>query len=403
MDKKFANVAFVLGESINALGVVKALGRKAVPVYLIQALPDPVSAASRYAQTFQAPDIVQEPEAYLAFLEKLAAQLPHDPVLLPTTDVAVMFIDRYRKQLETRFKFNIPSSAIIQQITSKEGFYELAVKYQLPVPQTVSAKSLEDAQKAAETLQFPCAIKPYYSHVWRTAEFRKRYGRMQIVKVNTPDELLQRYEEFAQYDPRLVIQEFIQGSDDCEYSLHTYVSKDQKFYIHFLAHKIRLEPIHHGSAAFIETAHNDQIFHLGETFLKNIGYQGMSSFQFKWDPVREKYFAIELNPRFSLWNYLEPSCGVNYPFINYLDSLGETFEVPPDYQDGVKWFSIERDVNAFLAYRQEGSLTFWNWIKSYRGPKFCAEFSWDDPKPFLKFLGKYVPRVFRAIKRKLIK
>ena len=403
MKQQHEHVAFVLGESLNALGVVKALGRKSVPVFLIQALPDPVSGASRYARTFHAPDVVNEAEAYMAYLEKLAKPLLKTPVLLPTTDVTVMLIAKYRDRLEKQFKFNIPSNDIIEKITSKEGFYALAKKHNLPVPQTISAESIADVEKAISQLEFPCAIKPYYSHVWRTTEFRSRYGRMQIVKVNTPTELLERYREFMEYDPRMVIQEYIQGDDDCEYSLHTYISKNKEHIIHFLAHKIRLEPIHHGSAAFIETVHNNHIFQLGETFLRNIGYQGMSSFQFKWDPYREKYFAIELNPRFSLWNYLEPSCGVSYPYINYLDSLGKPFDIPQDYPDGVKWFSIERDVNAFLAYREEGSLTFWKWIKSYKGPKVCAEFSWDDLKPFFKFMGKYFPRIIRAIKRKIFK
>ncbi len=403
MAQQPTNVAFVLGESINALGVVKALGRQKVPVYLVQALPDPISAASRYARAFQAPDPVTAPKQYVAFLEELADGLTNPPVLLPTTDVTVMVINRYRDRLGKRFVFNIPPAAVIEKITSKEGFYEMALQHQLPVPRTISASSLEDVQKAVDQLEFPCAIKPYYSHVWRTPEFRSRFGRMQIVKVDTPEDLIEKYKVFAEYDPHMVIQEFIQGSDDCEYSLHTYTSRDGNTMIHFLAHKIRLEPIHHGSAAFIETAHVDAIFQIGGKFLQDIGYRGMSSFQFKWDPVRKQYFAIELNPRFSLWNYLEPSCGVNYPYINYLDSLGLPFPIPEDYPDGVKWFSIERDVNAFREYRKEGSLTFWQWVKSYRGPKYCAEFSWDDPMPFVQFMKKYARRAWQALKRRILK
>ncbi len=402
MGQQTVNVAFVLGESINALGVVKALGRQNVPVYLIQALPDPISAASRYVRAFLAPDPVNEPEAYIQYLEQLASKLSHPPVLLPTTDVTVMVLNRYRERLANRFLFNIPPAEVINKITSKEGFYHLAIQHHLPVPRTISASTLDDVKRAAEQLEFPCAIKPYYSHVWRTPEFRSRFGRMQIVKVDTPEALIKHYQIFAAYDPHMVIQEFIQGDDDCEYSLHTYISRDGQEMIHFLAHKIRLEPIHHGSAAFIETAHVEAIFQIGGKFLKEIGYRGMASFQFKWDPVRQQYYAIELNPRYSLWNFLEPSCGVNYPYINYLDCLGQAFPIPQNYPDGVKWFSIERDVNAFREYRKEGSLTFWQWIKSYRGPKFCAEFSWDDPMPFVQFLKKYSHRAWLAFKRRLI-
>lgn len=401
MEKQSLHTAFILGESINALGVAKALGRKGVPTYLIQASPDPVSGATRFAQTHLAPDPIHETEAYLTFLEKLQKPLSLPSVLLPTTDITVMVISENRERLAKRFNFVIPSHNVIQRVTSKEGFYELAVKHHLPVPRTFAAESLEDIRKILNQLEFPCAIKPYYSHVWRTTVFRSRFGRIQIVKVDTPQELLDTYRVFSEFDPRMVIQEFIQGDDDHEYSLHTYTSKDGKTMINFLAHKIRLDPIHHGSAAFIESTHVPEIFQQGNNFLRNLGYRGMSSFQFKWDPIRQKYFAIELNPRFSLWNYLEPSCGVNYPFINYLDSLNMPFEIPSDYPDQVKWFSIERDLSAFLDYWKEGSLTFRQWVRSYKGRKVCAEFSRDDLAPFFRFSGKMFLRFFNALKKRL--
>jgi len=402
MVKQSLNTAFILGESINALGVAKALGRKGIPIYLVQAAPEPVSGATRFAQTYLAPDPIHETEAYLTFLEKLQKPLSLPSVLLPTTDVTVMVISENRERLVKRFNFVIPPEDVIKKVTSKEGFYKLALKHNLTVPKTFTAKSSEDIRIFLNQLEFPCAIKPYYSHVWRTAEFRRSFGRIQIVKVNTPQELLDTYRVFSEFDPRMVVQEFIQGDDDYEYSLHTYTSKNGKTTINFLAHKIRLDPIHHGSAAFIESAHVPEIFQQGNNFLRNLGYRGMSSFQFKWDPIRQKYFAIELNPRFSLWNFLEPYCGVDYPVINYFDSLNMPFEIPKDYPDHVKWFSIERDLNAFLDYRKEGSITIWEWIKSYKGPKVCAEFSWDDLAPFFRFSGKMFHRFLNTLKKRLL-
>ncbi len=401
MKKKHNNVAYVLGESINALGVIKALGRNGIPVILIHNSKDTITRISRYAKSFHSPDPVGDTESYINFLIDKQKFYEKTGVLLPTSDVTVAAVSRYREQLKNRFRFVLPPVEIIEQVTSKEGFYQLAQKHNLPVPKTFSIKSLDDFEEIIDKINFPCAMKPYYSHTWRTAYFRENFGRFQILKVETREELFEKYKTFIDYEPRIVVQEFINGRDDYEYSLHTYTSRDGKNMINFLAHKLRLDPIHCGSGAFVQTAHQPEIFHTGNEFLKALNYRGMSSFQFKWDPVRRKFFAIELNPRYSLWNFLEPSCGVNYPFVNYLDSLGDKFEIPDDYKDGVKWFSIERDINAFLSYKREGSLTFWKWIGSYRGEKFCAEFSWDDPVPFFLWLMKKAQSVARRLMKKI--
>lgn len=310
-----------------------------------------------------------------------------------------MTISHHQDELSEHFRFNIPLSRVVEEITSKEGFYHLALKHDLAVPKSFSVESNDAIENIVDQLEFPCIIKPYYSHTWRTDAFRKKFGRMQILEVKNPEELIENYKIFSEYDSRMVVQESIQGSDNCEYSLHTYTSRDGKNMINFLAHKLRLEPIHFGSGAFIETAHHAEIFKTGNDFLKALDYRGMSSFQFKWDTFRKKFFAIELNPRYSLWNFLEPSCGVNYPLINYLDCLELHFDIPPDYEDGVKWFSLERDISAFRAYHAEGSLSFMEWIRSFRGRKYCAEFSWDDPLPFfgwaLPKIGSFIANRFK--------
>lgn len=398
MTKNYTNTAFVLGGSVNSLGVVKALGRKGIQTIIVNNSDDTIAKFSRYTKFFKSPNPVNEKELYIDFLLDLQKSFASPPVLLPTSDLTVITISQYRDNLNKHFRFNIPNSKVVEEITSKDGFYQLALKHNLAVPKSFSVESSDEIRNIVEQLEFPCVIKPHYSHTWRTEVFRKKFGRMQIYEVKNPDELIDNYKIFSEYDNRMVVQESIQGSDDCEYSLHTYTSCDGQHMINFLAHKLRLEPIHFGSGAFIETAHHTEIFKTGNDFLKALDYRGMSSFQFKWDTFRKKFYAIELNPRYSLWNFLEPSCGVNYPFINYLDSLNLPFNIPPDYEDGVKWFSLERDISAFKAYRREGSLSFKDWIMSYRGRKYCAEFSWDDPLPFF---GWAIPKISFFISNKI--
>jgi len=401
MNKNFENKAYVLGGSINSFGVIRALGRNNIPTIGVNNSRETISRFSRYAKFLLAPDPSTDVERYIEFLIEKGKSSNIPSVLLPTSDVTVLAISRFRDELKDYFCFVIPDTDLVEEITSKDGFSKIAQKYQIPVPKSYSINSSEEIQSIKSKIEFPVIIKPFYAHSWRTEQFRKKYGRFQVIKIEDFSELYSYYNLLSEYDPRIIVQEMIQGDDNCEYSLHTYTSNNREIMINFLAHKLRLDPIHFGSGAFVQTAHNQEIVSLGNTLLQESGYRGMSSFQFKWDSVRKKFFAIELNPRYSLWNFLEPSCGVNYPLINYLDSLGRTFEIPPDYEDGVKWFSIERDLNAYFAYRREGSLKFWNWLKSYRGKKFCAEFSWDDPVPFLSLIANKIGSLFYSFMRKI--
>ena len=51
---------------------------------------------------------------------------------------------------------------------------------------------------------------------------------------------------------------------------------------------------------------------------------------------------------------------------------------------GAKWIYLRRDLQAAYAYWKRGDLTFREWLKSMRGKKYYALFSWTDPMPFIE-------------------
>src|SRR5262249_50350202 len=81
--------------------------------------------------------------------------------------------------------------------------------------------------------------------------------------------------------------------------------------------------------------------------------------------------------------------GINLPLIWYRDVLGEPVEQQGAYEVGIKWIHEERDLKTVqLYFLPEGRLTYWTWLKSYRGKRTYAYAAWDDPGPLLNSLGR---------------
>ena len=95
-------------------------------------------------------------------------------------------------------------------------------------------------------------------------------------------------------------------------------------------------------------------------------------------------------------------CGINFSLINYRYLLGQTPEWKQDYEEGVKWISFERDLEAFMQYRKTGLLTAWQWLRSIAtGKRDYAVFAWDDPAPFFQSGRALAPVYGKAVLKRL--
>jgi len=116
---------------------------------------------------------------------------------------------------------------------------------------------------------------------------------------------------------------------------------------------------------------------------------------FKRHSETNQFIAIEVNARLSLHHTLAAHCGIDFAYFLFLDSIGDSMTPKFDYSNGVKWIAILHDARAFLDYRKEDRLSFKNWLLSYRSPKTSADWSWDDPWPFIKECIMISPSVAR--------
>jgi predicted ATP-grasp superfamily ATP-dependent carboligase len=242
LHQKYSTPAIVLGMSVNGLGVVRSLGRQGVPVFGLDSEPGRYAMATRYAQCLVCPDAKKEPEALFQFLKDLIAKNGGQAVLFPTSDKHNEFVHEWREKLAPFAKFSIPPYPLMKQLLSKQGQYELAQQYQVPIPATFSPKSMADVEKMMVSLKYPVIIKGLDTVTWR-----EKFGDQKAIVVDSQDQLIKHYREiFTENRLQTVVQEIIEGDDTKHHKFCAYINRDGKTLLSFTLQKVRQFPCHFG-------------------------------------------------------------------------------------------------------------------------------------------------------------
>ena len=121
--------------------------------------------------------------------------------------------------------------------------------------------------------------------------------------------------------------------------------------------------------------------------MKKIKYYGIVDAEFKKDLRDNKFKLIEINPRCWMQNSFPTSCGINFPYMAYMDAIGKDFVKQVFNGKHMKWLFMPQDVLSILKSFRNRELSVKECIKSLQGDKEYAVFSYDDPMPFFKMLS----------------
>lgn len=378
------------------LGVVRALGERGVPVYLATSdFSTPVNRSRFVRGRFAFPYRSQPAAERVSALTAIGRQFAHRPVFFSTGDSSLLFFSRHRTELEPFFLHHLARADLLEELNDKRRFAAFAREQGLPVPASLVPDSLDALKAGLERLRFPVMVKPAEKKYWdRHPEIHRLVrGDFKGVRVATPDELIRLYEALTPYDNRVVIQDYIEGRDEEIFSLHIFIDRYGSPRGWFTGQKIRTYPIHRGVGCFQLSVINRDVYHVGLEALQRIGYTGHAIVQVKRAPERGTFLILEINCRYSTWNYLHTRAGVNQPYMAYRDSLGLDVPVAPEQIDGARWIDAENDIKAFLAYRRIGEWTTLAWLRTYLGRNCYAVFAWNDMRPWL---GLVLRRWFRV-------
>jgi len=368
--------AVVIGGEHPGLGVARSLGRRGIPVCVIDDQYS-VSQFSRYvSRTVRVKDLRNEHRTVENVLDVGRRYGLNGWVLFPTRDETVAAFSRHRDRLSEMFRVTTPSWETVQWAWDKKNTYIRASELGIPVPQTFNPRTESDLVPLYSRL--PLAVKPAVKENFFYATGAKAW------RAETQEQLRELFRRAAsQIRPEeILVQEIIPGDGLRQYSYCAFF-RDGEAQSTLVARRLRQHPREFGRAAtYVETIDSPEIEELSLRFLRNIDYYGLVEMEFKQDPRDGKYKLLDVNARTWGFHILGAAAGVDFPYLQYADQVGE---VPGKYRaaPGIGWLRLLTDVPTVLSDFCNRSLSFRAYWDSLKATRVESVFSWRDPLPSL--------------------
>ncbi len=380
MAKFYKNKAVILGLYDTGLAAVRCLGRLGIDVIGYDYDSSQPGFFSRYCRAVHCPNPTENAQAMLDLLLQ-NADTPNLSILFPCSDEFVLFVSRNRDALKKSYLFLLPEHAFLETLINKDSQSTIVQTLGIPVPNSIPAESLDQAEQSMNKIAYPVFIKPVQGHLWQ-----KHYDNKGFV-ANNHIELLGFCRQIFSQGIKVIIQAIIPGPASNNWEVSAYVDSKGRLLGEFIIRKIRQYPSDFGFATMTVSARNPEVEELGRKLLEGLAWRGFINMEFKYDPHDKTYKFIELNPR--VWQQVNHAekLGLNFPLMQYLDMLGKENEPVKTYREGVKWFDFKWDTIASLKRILRKEMSLRQWINSLMGAQIQGSFSFDDMRPFLHSLG----------------
>jgi predicted ATP-grasp superfamily ATP-dependent carboligase len=366
----------VIGGGCQGLGIVRSLGRRGIPVCLID---DEISIAraSRFVRdAIRVPGLRTE-HALLEALALARGRLRLSGwVLYPTREENVAGIAANRDELQREFRVPTPGLAAIRHAWDKREVYRLAEQLSIPVPRTWFPQSAEDV--AAIEVADPVILKPAIKEHFFYATHAKAW------RANTAAELLAAFRRATEIMPasEVIVQEMIPGGGEQQYAYCAFFREGRPA-ASMTVRRRRQHPSDFGVAStFVETISLADLAEPSCRFLAAIDYYGLVELEYKRDPRDGVYKLLDVNAR--TWGYhtLGGAAGVDFPYLLFRDQIGAPVE-EAHARPGVGWIRLSTDVANALRDMCGGRLRPGEYLRSLGGVNTEAVFSVNDPLPGL--------------------
>nr|WP_205091549.1 carboxylate--amine ligase [Thalassobacillus pellis] len=380
------NKAVVLGANYYiGLSTIRCLGMHGVHVAAVDyGTEGTYGFHSKYlSEMLVGPHYKKDPEGLLTFLIDYAKKQSSPPVLIPTADPYVEFMDEHLDELRKFYLIPQTEQGLYMKMMDKGALHKLATEHGVRVPETVAADDPEFMGKVREIIKFPCLVKPVDSPAF-VSKFRQK-----LFKVYDEQELKEKVKQAKDEDLEVIIQRIIPGFDDHMYTFDAYLNQDSKVTHWVTCQKLRQFPINYGASVYTQQKYIPELYDIGAKFLEGAKYKGFAEMELKKDAETGEYYLIEVNVRITNLNSLLFKTGINFPYITYRELIGDPLDSKAVKEDTgyTFWYAYE-DLLAVREYIKTGQLRPAAILQSYFKPKAYAIWDAKDPKPAFAFFKK---------------
>jgi predicted ATP-grasp superfamily ATP-dependent carboligase len=369
--------AIVIGGDYQGLGIVRSLGRRGVPVCVID---DEYSIArfSRYAKSFVSLANLRDERQVVDSLLEIGKRRGLDGwVLYPTREELVAALSHNRAELSKVFRVPTPDWESVKWAWDKRNTYRLAQELDIPIPVTHYPENVDQLAQL-DRLTPPFAIKPAIKEHFFYATKAKAWC------ANSHSELRTLFEKASELagDGEIMVQELIPGGGSQQFSYCAFF-RNGAAVGKMVVRRTRQHPLQFGRAStYVETVDIPLLEELSERFLRAIDYYGLVELEYKLDPRDSQYKLLDVNAR--TWGYhsLGAKAGVDFSYMLYSDQVGLPVSMYKG-RPGVAWVRTTTDLPAAMMGMLSGETNLKGYLRSLRNCNVEAVFSASDPLPGL--------------------
>ena len=285
--------AIVLGGNFVGLGIVRSLGVRGIPVWVIDAdRSKSIAQFSRFTTRFlEVNDSVTE-----VLLREGREHNLNGWVLFPVADEYVELLSTNREALSSVYRVTTGPLEVTKFALDKRMTYRRAEELGIAAPWTAVGKSIADIEAAG--VPYPVILKPAVNHHFFPQT------NIKALPADNPSELQRGFAHMSQYiEPsEILVQERIPGGGENQFSFCA-LCQNGRAYASLVARRRRQYPVDFGNAStFVETTSQSVVEAAGRKFLESIGLDGLAEVEFKFDSRDGKYKILTSTP--------EPGAGI---------------------------------------------------------------------------------------------
>ena len=382
--------AVVLASSYTALAVVRSLGRRGIPVWILDDQRSPTRFSRYVLRRFGLPVEEEEQAKLLLSIAKEYDLLGWS--LFPDGDKGASMIARHYEQLDAYYRLTTPSWEILQWAVDKKMTYQLAAETGAAYPKAFYPESRNDIRLIEG--QFPMIVKPIH-HQGHDA-----FSNGRAWQVADHNELTLLYDEMTQVaDPSVILaQEMIPSGPGTQFS-YAALCKGGRVLADMFAERKRLTPARFGVSAYVESVEFLDIKTPAEKWLEKIQYTGIVEMEFMLDRRDGVYKLLDVNTRPWGWIAMCAYAGVDFPYLMWKLSQDKVVEEIHG-RGGVGWSRTLFDLAAMFELVLSGRqpLSIFEFIKSLLNAKH-EMYVWDDLKPAFFEIFQLIMRALRKLSR----
>jgi predicted ATP-grasp superfamily ATP-dependent carboligase len=390
----------ILGNTVTGIATVRALAECGVEVHACLFRSDDPLQYSRYAVKVPCYQFGDDTKALIDFLIGYAQKIGRRPVLIPTGDAHALMLAKNAESLRPYYRLWELPYADLGRIVNKTSLYQAAQEAGAPIIPSLSMPTLAEVLEWSSQHAGPYLLKPSYDGI-NTCKLR---GKNLLLE--TRDQLVNYVSHYG--TESLVIQRMIRGGDGNIFDCYGLCDREGRVVTLSSHRRLRQFPPDFGATclgqipAALPSTDEKFLFDATERLFKTVRFHGIFGIEWLRDQKTGAFYLIDFNARpFLTIGHLH-DCGVNLPWLAYLDLTGQSLANvnPRPPVKPRRWVYFSKDIDTFREIRSHGTIGWFGWLASIARCTSFAYVSRRDPLPGLHSLLGIAARAVKFAFRK---